>query len=177
MKIWLAGAALIVWPALAAAETYDVLSWNEARLAVVDRDSLAVADGLKRVRITVVYAKPRTDAAQPYRGMVGLQEFDCAQSRFHTIETAPFDDEGSPIAALATTTPTAWQPIASGTLGDDERQRVCAGAWSASPYRTKLTALLAAYSLRPDPPPATAPVRAVSATGNSNDAVAITPVP
>jgi hypothetical protein len=177
LRIWLASAALVIWPALAAAESYDVLGWNETRLAAVDRESVTDAGGLKRVRITVIYAQPRSDALRPYRGMIGLQEFDCAQGRYHTLESAPFDDEGAPISALASKEPTAWQSIAPGTLGADERQRVCDGAWSRTAYRTKLTALLAAYSLRPDPPPARAPVQAASATVTATDASAITPAP
>ncbi len=111
MRVLIAGAVLMLWPSIAAAESYDVLSWNQDRLAAVDRDSVTESAGLKRVRIAVIYAQAKGEGAGAYRGMVGLQEFDCAQGRFHTLESAPFDDSGTPVAPLATHEPTAWTTI------------------------------------------------------------------
>jgi hypothetical protein len=172
MRVLFTAAALLLSPSLAAAESYDVLSWNHERLAAVDKDSLAEGPGVKRVRIAVIYAQPKGEGAGAYRGMVGLQEFDCAQSRFHTLESTPFDDAGSPITALATKDPTAWTAITPGTLAADERGRVCDGAWPGGAYRTKLPILVAAYLLRPEPPD----VRVANGPQSAaSDAVAITP--
>jgi hypothetical protein len=151
MRVLLASAALLLFPTIAAAESYDVLSWNRDRVAAVDRDSLTEAGGLKRIRIAVVYAQPKGQGPAAYRGMLGLQEFDCTQGRFHTLESTPFDDAGAPITALASSVPTAWTTITAGTLGADERGRVCEGTWPAGAYRTKLPILVAAYLLRPQP--------------------------
>jgi hypothetical protein len=172
MRVLVAAAALLLSPTLAAAESYDVLSWNRDRLAAVDKDSLTDVGGLKRIRIAVVFAQAKGEGAGAYRGMVGLQEFDCAQGRFHTLESTPFDDTASPIAALATHDPTPWTTIAAGTLAADERGRVCDGAWPGAAYRTKLPILLAAYLLRPEPPDVKVADGVQSA---AKDAAAVTP--
>ena len=134
MRALLLAAALTLAPALARAETYEVLSWNPERLAVVDKDSLSETAGLKRVRITVIFARPRGEGAATQRGMVGLQEFDCAGGRYRTVESAPFDDTGAPLAEPATREPSAWTTIAPGSLGADEQARVCGGQWTAGAY-------------------------------------------
>jgi len=166
MKALVAAVLFAAAPTAAFAGAFDVLSWKPDRLAAVERDSVVDADGMKRARITVIFAQPRTDRAQPYRGLVGLQEFDCAGARYRTLQSTPFDDSGAMLAAATIREPSAWVSITPGTLGNDEKRRVCDGEWSARTYTTALPVLMAAYLLRPD----AAEVRTAQAPAASENA-------